>query len=254
MQHLPQVMALSEFAFQSLPIIQNLARNTRQSPPPSTGSQFEYVDLSLRILARSSVTKDEFEARYTLQEKSIRKEFERQRTWTDEQFEEQRGYMDDRFDHVDKKFEEQRTYMDDRFDQVDKRMDERFEEQQTYMDDRFDEVDKRMEERFKLVDKRFELVYKQFDQVNRRFELVDKQFEQVNRRFELVDERFDRLEARFYQLEGRVHNSLVHSPWDQIYPVGSFDPLAPPGSGFQMPEYFPNRVVKFWRLKAPRNG
>lgn len=86
------------------------------------------------------------------------------------------------------------------------------------------------------------------------FEQVNKKFEQVNRRFEMVDERFDRLEARFDQMEGRVHNSLVHSSWDEIHVVGSFNPLAPPGSRFRMPEYFPNRVVKFWRLKEPRNG
>jgi len=215
-------MALTEFTFHSLPVIQHLARNTRQSPPPAIGSGFEYIDSSLAILARSSVAKDEFEARHALQEKSLRGEFQQQRTYVDGRFEEQQTYMDGRFEQVNRRFEEQQTYMDGRFEQVNRR----FEEQQTYMDGRFEEQQTYM----------------------------DGRFEQVNRRFELVDERFDRLEARFDQMEGRVHNSLVHSSWDEIHPVGSFDPLAPPGSRFQMPEYFPNRVVKFWRLKEPRNG
>ena len=189
-------MALTGYTFQSLPIIQHVAHNTQQSPPPLTGSGFEYIDSSLKILARSSVTKDELEARHALQEKALRGEFQQQRRFTDWQAQEQRVYMDGQFEQVNKKFE----------------------------------------------------------QVNRRFEVVDERFEQVNRRFEMVDERFDRLEARFDQMEGRVHNSLVHSSWDEIHLVGSFNPLAPPGSRFRMPEYFPNRVVKFWRLKEPRNG
>lgn len=214
-------MALTGYTFQSLPIIQHVAHNTQQSPPPLTGSGFEYIDSSLKILARSSVTKDEYEAKHALQEKALRGEFQQQRRFTDWQAKEQRVYMDGRFEGVAEQF---------------KGVAEQFKEQQTYMDGRFEQVNKK------------------FEQVNRRFEVVDERFEQVNRRFEMVDERFDRLEARFDQMEGRVHNSLVHSSWDEIHLVGSFNPLAPPGSRFRMPEYFPNRVVKFWRLKEPRNG
>lgn len=160
--------------------------------------------------------KDEFQARTTLQEKAIRVEFEQQRIQTDRGFAEQREYMDERFDDVDGKFDEQRKYMDRRFDDVD----EKFDSQRKYMDGRF--------------------------------EVIDRRFEQVNNRFEKVDERFDRLEGRFDQMEGRFHNSMLGSAWEEIYPIGMFNPLAEPGNRFRMPKYFPNRVVKFWRLKRPR--
>ena len=211
-------MALSGYTFRSLPIIQQLARDTRQSPPLISGQRLDYVDSSLTILAKSSVTKVEYEARQTLQEKAIRGEFQQQRTHTDGRFEEQRTYMDGRF-------EEQRTYMDGRFDQVDGKL----EEQRTYMDGRFDEIDDR-------------------------FEQVNENFEQVNRRFEGVDERFDRLEVRFDQFEGRWHNSLISSTWEEIHPIGVLCPLAEPGNRFRMPQYFPNKIIKFWRLKQPQQG
>jgi chromosome segregation ATPase len=67
---------------------------------------------------------------------------------------------------------------------------------------RFDDIYKRFDQidiRFKEIDKRFEDIDKRFEQIEKRFEVIDKRFEQIDRRFEAIDKRFIELETKLEQ-------------------------------------------------------
>jgi len=216
-------MSQSEYAFpRSRVILQQLARNGQQSPPPQNGSAHEYLDSSLAIRARTSVTKDDFEARHDLQAKGIRLEFENQRK-----------YVDRRFDELVTKeqFEQQRTYIT------------KFQEN---VNQRFGDVD----QRFRDIDQRFRDIDQRFDEVDQRFGDIDQRFDEVDQRFEQVYSTLDEFRTRFTQIQGESHNRQSFKGWHTIYPLGLFDP----GGGFRMPANFPSTIREFWKLKLPSHS
>jgi len=78
------------------------------------------------------------------------------------------------------------------------------------------------------------------------------EFKNVHERLQNMDDRIDKFEDRFGNFEGKMSNSGATNSWHDIHPVGALNPLADAGSRFQMPEYFPNKVAKFWRLQRPQ--
>ena len=128
------------------------------------------------------------------------------------------------FKNVHRRLDDQRTYMDGRFDEMDRRferIDEKFDEQRAYMD--------------------------------KRFERIDERFEKMDERSAKMEDRADKFDEQFHELKAMVLNAHATGAWNDIQPVGLFDPLAQPGSRYIMPTYFPNKIAKFWHLKRPRN-
>ena len=114
-----------------------------------------------------------------------------------------------------------------------------FDEQRSYMDGRFDEQRSYMDGRFKKVDERFDK--------------VDERLGKVDQRFDRIEDRQDRFQESLDQLTAMSFNSKATRSWSNIHAIGVFDPLAQPGSRYRMPQYFPNKVAKFWHLQRPSN-
>ncbi|KAI9678044.1 MAG: hypothetical protein M1817_005988 [Caeruleum heppii] len=134
-------------------------------------------------------------------------------------------------------------------DVQDKGVRREFKQQRIFMERRFDEVN----QRFAEVHQRFADVDQRFADVDQRFGQVDQRFGEVGQRFDKLDDRMDKFDERLSQIEAREYNASLRSSWQSIQPVGVFDPLADPGDRFRMPEYFPNKVIKFWHLQRPRH-
>jgi predicted nuclease with TOPRIM domain len=131
------------------------------------------------------------------------------------------------------------------FKNVYEMIDDRFEEQRSYIDGRFEVQRAYMDTRF--------------DALEGRFNTLEGRFDALEGRFNTLEGRFDALEGRFGALEGRLSNSEIRainarakSSWHKIYPVG-FAHKRPDGTyDIVLPENFPDRVIKFWRLRTKR--
>jgi len=77
-------------------------------------------------------------------------------------------------------------------------------------DEVYEKMDKRFAETHEIMNKRFEIVDKRFEEINQRFELIDKRFEAIDRRFDLVDKRLEKIEAQIDQKFDKLITTLDH--------------------------------------------
>lgn len=89
-------------------------------------------------------------------------------------------------------------------DEIGRRMEAGFAAQRQELNVRFDRMEAHLDKRFEVVDRQFEAIDKRFDKVDERFEAVDKRFDKVNERFEGVDERFNRTQEMVIGLHATV--------------------------------------------------
>ncbi|KAI9852626.1 MAG: hypothetical protein M1838_000074 [Thelocarpon superellum] len=77
---------------------------------------------------------------------------------------------------------------------------------------------------------------------------MDRRFGEVDRRFDEADRRFDTLVRRLEEDRRRSFNMLSIRGWDRIHAIGVFNE----DGEYQLPKYFPDTVLRFWKLKMPK--
>ena len=100
------------------------------------------------------------------------------------------------------------------------------------------------------LEKQKQEVDQQFDKVDQQFNKVDQQFDKVDQRFEKVEQRLDTMDRRGEEDRRRGFNSLAVRGWERVHQLGTFDAAGE----LRTPEYFPDTVMRFWKLKSPRRG
>jgi tetrahydromethanopterin S-methyltransferase subunit G len=209
-------MASLEYRFtQSAPVLRDLARTRRRSPPlplPTGSSEhsdnvkpFEFIDSSLSLLGDLQ----------RVQDNHLRREFEQQREFIAGKFEQEQYENGRRDTAVDQKF--------------------------TKIVERFTKIKEQLEN------------FKQ--EVGQRFEEVGQRFEEVGQRFDLVETKLDdfrqEVDQRFSEMNARMFNSLSYRAHHQIYPVAVLRGrrLQKPDENC-----FPRSIKKFWNLQTRKNG
>jgi tetrahydromethanopterin S-methyltransferase subunit G len=223
-------MASLEYRFtQSAPVLRDLARTRRRSPPlplPTGSSEhsdnvkpFEFIDSSLSLLGDLQ----------RVQDNHLRREFEQQREFIAGKFEQEQYENGRRDTAVDQKF--------------------------TKIVERFTKIKEQLENFKQEVGQRFEEVGQRFEEVGQRFEEVGQRFEEVGQRFDLVETKLDdfrqEVDQRFSEMNARMFNSLSYRAHHQIYPVAVLR-----GRRLQKPDEncFPRSIKKFWNLQTRKNG
>lgn len=193
-------------------VIKELAREGAVTPPPNDGPARHYIDMSLRILAKTHIISDNRIQREFLQQQSLIHTILQQKQ-----------------QDADQHFLSTREQIQD-------------------LESKLDESSKKLNDRMDLLNNRIDLVNNRFDFLIERFDLLNNRFDLQNDRLDRLEPRFDRLDGDLGQAIDASHNRLRVRGWDNINPVRA---IGLDGKCVGVPDCFPKTVRKFWALKLP---
>jgi archaellum component FlaC len=237
-------MATLEYRFtRSTPVLRDLARTRRQSPPSpllrtSSGhaekvKTLEFIDSSLSLLGDLQRDQDDLQK---AQDNHIRREFEQQREFIRDKFAQEQYENGRRDSTVDQRF----TKIKEQLESFRKEIDKRFEE----VGQRFEEVGQRFEE----VGQRFEEVGQRFEEVGQRFDEAESKFDDFSNQ---VDQRFDQVDQQFSEINARMFNALSYRDRHPIQPLAVLR-----GGRLREPDKdcFPGTVKEFLAMRSAPNS